>query len=103
MTTLKRALLLAAFPLMLWGGSACSAPRTLCNAAEGESCYGCPAEAGFETCSFEGIEATVESCDGCMARWALFEKLCETGSTATVEEVEEGIVCEEVDTGGLER
>jgi len=75
---------------------ACS-DGALCDANEGTFCNQCFGE--MVTCGFEGVEVTEQSCEGCQARAALYEELCETGSTATVEEVEAGMVCEEVDTG----
>jgi hypothetical protein len=50
-------------------------------------------------CSFDGVEVTEESCGDCQARSALYLKLCEEGSTATPDEVEDGMICEVVDTG----
>lgn len=71
--------------------------QILCDEVEGRICYDCYGP--VVRCTFEGVEVTERSCEGCQARVALYLKLCEMGSTATVEEVEAGMVCEEVDTG----
>ncbi len=71
----------------------------MCDANDGRFCNECAD--GVVTCSFDGVEATEMSSGGCQAQSALYDELCEAGSTATVEEVDEGRVCEEVEDTGV--
>ena len=72
----------------------CSDSESVCGKAAEQACPECLD--GVVTCSFDGVEVTEPSCDGCQARTGLYDELCEAGSTATVSEVDEGMVCEEV-------
>ena len=85
----------AALWLVPWLAACGDFDRTpTCHANDGRDCDECLT--GTVTCSFEGVEVTEPSCVDCQARMALFDALCEAGSTATVSEVEDGAVCEEV-------
>jgi hypothetical protein len=66
----------------------------VCHANDGRGCDDCLT--GTVTCSFEGVEVTEPSCEDCQARMALYDALCEAGSTATVSEVDDEAVCEGV-------
>lgn len=48
-------------------------------------------------CSYDGVDVVSESCpDGCQAKAALYTELCDLGYIESREEVEEGMICEEV-------
>ena len=70
--------------------------QKVCN-LEGVSCSDdCVGEV---TCTYDGVSATDSYCE-CGAKVALYEALCDAGSDATLDEVDEGMVCEPADTGG---
>ena len=57
---------------------------------------GCPECAdGDVTCSFEDQSVTEMSCGGCQAQVGLMSALCDSGSTATAQDILDGMVCED--------
>lgn len=82
-------------PLLLLLASGCG--QTVCN-LEGVMCTDeyC---AGEVTCTYDGVSVTHSGCE-CGAKVALYEALCDAGSDATLDEVDEGMVCSPADTGG---
>lgn len=69
---------------------------SVCGELEGSFCDDCLT--GLARCEFDGVVVTEPSCETCQARMALYQKLCELGSEATVEEVEAGMECEVVES-----
>ena len=63
--------------------AACGVPDEDCGL-----CY-----TGDVTCSYGDISVTKESCYQCQAKNELYLVLCEMGNPASVQEIEEGIVC----------
>ena len=53
---------------------------------------------GMATCTYGDISVTESSCQQCQAQAALYAQLCNSGSLATAEELEEGIECTESDS-----
>ena len=53
---------------------------------------------GMATCTYGDISVTESSCQLCQAQAALYVQLCDSGSLATAEELEEGIECTESDS-----
>ena len=53
---------------------------------------------GEVTCSFEDASVTAMSCGGCQAEAGLMQALCDAGSTATAQEILDGMVCEDAAT-----
>ena len=49
------------------------------------------------TCTYGDISVTEASCQLCQAQAALYVQLCNSGSPATAEELEEGMECTESD------
>jgi len=78
-----------------------------CGPSEPDACElyeefnACPECAdGTVSCTFEEVTRTEVSCGGCQATVSLYQALCEAGSTATSEEIQDGMVCEDVEPGG---
>ena len=89
--------LLPILPLaVLIGGCAPSGSR-ICAYVEGQGCDSCLD--GEVTCTFDGMSRTKPSCGGCQAELSLYLALCEANSTASVEEIQDGMVCEEIEPG----
>lgn len=78
----------------------CHGGGPVCRELEGAVCLQCAGE--WTRCAFDGVEVTEQSCEGCEARFALLEELCASGSEATAEEVEAGMVCETVEAPASE-
>ena len=59
---------------------------------------GCPeCVDGTVTCSFAGMSVTRVSCGGCQARAGLLQALCDSGSMASANEIEAGMICVDED------
>ena len=61
-----------------------------------EEYRGCPeCSDGEITCAFETTSATEPSCGDCQARGALYQALCDDGSTASRDDIEAGTTCDD--------
>ena len=95
----KAARLVGVVILIVLGSGCAQGPPTPCVGLEGWLCGSCAGPT--VTCSFDGVEVTAPSCNGCQARRGLIGALCDSGSAATLEEAEEGMVCDDdTDTDG---
>jgi hypothetical protein len=86
---------LRAFLLLLVAGCPPVEEADACHLPNGFGCAEC--FSGWYTCAYEGVEATAASCEGCQARWAVIDELCAQGNTDSLEAIEAGTVCVEVD------
>ena len=74
----------------------CSDPGepTVCE-LEGMGCDDC--FTSNHECEYEGVVVVEPSCNGCQARFELYRELCERGNTDTLQEVDAGMVCSDVE------
>ena len=71
--------------------------RTVCRTGNLLCYYESSAE--VVTCTYDGVSVTTAEGE-CKTMWALYEALCDAGYHDTLDEVDEGTVCEPADTGG---
>mgnify|MGYP000589392964 CR=1 FL=1 len=75
-----------------------------CGAADATVCdpgpIHCDACVGTWQCAYGDTEVIADGCDGCQTRAELYDELCEQGSTATLQEVQDGVECERLDADG---
>lgn len=77
--------------------SSCRDETTVCDSEKGDFCDQC--FGNVYTCSYDGVSVTARACEGCQAKFALYDELCALGRTESRAEVDESMVCEIADTG----
>ena len=75
----------------------CAGEASVCDSVKGDMCNQCYGD--VYTCTYDEVSVTTRACEGCQARFALYDELCALGRTDSRAEVDAAMVCEIADTG----